>query len=575
MSFVRRFAPCALLAVASISAAPGALSAQPRSPGAADGPAAATAHREAPNDPFIPSPRPLRTGPIHSAAGVQRGTSVFFTQVNVAEGPVNIFGDAANEPSIAVDPTKPNRIAIGWRQFDTTSSDFRQAGRAFSRDAGRTWTNLSVLTPGTFRSDPVLAAGPYGTFYYNSLRSNFLTDVFISVDGGLSWPTMVHAYGGDKAWMVVDYTDGIGRGNIYAAWSSNAACCGNRTFTRSTDGGRTWLNPITIPNNPIFGTTAVGPDGAVYVAGVNPGNFSQFRVSKSSNAQDPTVAPTFDFTVNVDMAGSMSFATGPNPVGLLGQANIAVDCSGGPNHGNVYLLCSVDPPNSDPLNVKFRRSTNGGSSWDPVKTINTDAATGSYQWFGTLSVAPNGRIDVVWNDNRFNIFQQNAVLFYSYSTDGGLTFSPNDSITLDFNPFLGYPQQQKIGDYYHMVSDNVGANLAFAATFNNEQDVYFMRIGDFDCNGNGVGDADDLAAGNVTDFNANNVPDVCDAAGDLNCDGIVNADDVGPLALALVDEAAYFNENSDCSELTGDVDGNGEFDARDLALFVRVLLNDP
>jgi hypothetical protein len=79
----------------------------------------------------------------------------------------------------------------------------------------------------------------------------------------------------------------------------------------------------------------------------------------------------------------------------------------------------------------------------------------------------------------------------------------------------------------------------------------------------------------VTDFNANNVPDVCDAAGDLNCDGIVNADDVGPLALALVDEAAYFNENSDCSELTGDVDGNGEFDARDLALFVRVLLNDP
>src|SRR5262245_31329088 len=39
-------------------------------------------------------------------------------QVNVDGNGNNITGDAANEPSITVDPTNHNRMAIGWRQFD-------------------------------------------------------------------------------------------------------------------------------------------------------------------------------------------------------------------------------------------------------------------------------------------------------------------------------------------------------------------------------------------------------------------------------------------------------------------------
>jgi hypothetical protein len=47
--------------------------------------------------------------------------SAGFVQVNVDAGGGNIPGDAANEPSLAVDPTAPNRMTIGWRQFDTTA----------------------------------------------------------------------------------------------------------------------------------------------------------------------------------------------------------------------------------------------------------------------------------------------------------------------------------------------------------------------------------------------------------------------------------------------------------------------
>src|SRR5437870_9704873 len=56
-------------------------------------------------------------------------------QVNVDANHQNIVGDAANEPSIAVDPTNPSRMTIGWRQFDTYTSNLRQAAWGYTTDA--------------------------------------------------------------------------------------------------------------------------------------------------------------------------------------------------------------------------------------------------------------------------------------------------------------------------------------------------------------------------------------------------------------------------------------------------------
>jgi len=93
-----------------------------------------------------------------------------------------------------------------------------------------------------------------------------------------------------------------------------------------------------------------------------------------------------------------------------------------------------------------------------------------------MSVAPDGRIDVVWNDTRNDPTGNFSELFYSYSTDGGQTWAANQQLSPAYNHFLGYPQQNKMGDYYHMVSRPEGAYLAWAATFNGEQDVYFTFI---------------------------------------------------------------------------------------------------
>jgi len=537
---------------------------------------------EQPRDPYVPAPRTAGTPWVAPAAvgGVQP------VQANVAFNGANIFGDAANEPSIAVDPTAPNRMAIGWRQFDTVISDFRQAGWAYSRDGGRTWVFPGVLEEGVFRSDPVLDFDADGNFYYNSLQVddffNFTCQVYTSSNGGISWGRQVEAFGGDKQWMAIDRTGGIGHGNIYTAWSAAAACCGTATWNRSVDGGASYEFPINFPEAPRFGTMTVGPNGEQYTVGVQsvPLDLSRFLFVRSLNARDAFQTPTFDLTVEIDMGGSMVLGDGPNPVGLLGQADVEVDTSGGPRNGFIYMVASVTREGVfDPMDVMFMRSEDGGATWSVPIRINDDPIfNNAWQWFGTMSVAPNGRIDVVWNDTRGDLSIVTSQLFYSSSDDGGVTWSTNVALTVPFGHFLGYPMQSKIGDYYDMISDDVGAHVAFAATFNEEQDVYYLRIGDYDCNGNGIGDTDDLAAG-APDCNANDIPDSCEiAAGttrDANLNGVPDICEGGCIADIDDDELVGFSDIlqvigawGPCGACPQDLNGNGIVDFADILVII-------
>jgi hypothetical protein len=398
-------------------------------------------------------------------------------QVNVNANGNNIMGDAANEPSIAMNPDNPENMVIGWRQFNTVSSNFRQAGRAFTTNGGMTWTFPGVLDPGVFRSDPVLDSDSEGRFYYYSLTQtqtgNFRCDMFISADGGVTWTSPIPAGGGDKQWFAVDKTLGIGDGNVYAAWSPFYTCCPSGFFTSSTDGFN-YIMPIPLPEDIFWGTVAVGPDGELYVCG-HDFNDTPYVV-RSNNAENGGV-PTFPQSVSVNMNGALAYGGTPNPGGLLGQYDIETDHSDGPNRGNVYLLASVNPPGSDPCDVMFIRSVNGGLSWSSPVKINTDTSgSGRYNWFGTMSVAPCGRIDVVWNDQRNNPGSNFSALFYRSSHDGGLTWGPDVQVSDQFNSLIGHPNQNKIGDYYDMRSTNDAVHVAYAATFNGEQDVFYLRI---------------------------------------------------------------------------------------------------
>jgi hypothetical protein len=393
---------------------------------------------------------------------------------------------------------------------------------AYSHDGGATWTFNGPLDGGQFRSDPVLAADNAGNFYYYSLSSVTTTEYFVSTDKGVNWTAPVFSPGGDKNWHTIDTSGGLGDGHIYAVWNTNYTCCQpNTDFTRSTDSAISFEGPYKLPRHPKWGTDDVGPDGELYIVGTNLSGVGHL-ILRSDDAEDAGVTPSFPTSVSINLGGDLGIGATPNPGGLMGQDWVAVDRSTGLTRGNVYVLASIDPPGADPLDVHFIRSEDGGLTWSAPLRVNDDPTdNGAYQWFGTMSVSPEGRIDVVWNDTRGGPATMSE-LYYVYSLNAGRTFSAGLPVSPVFDSTIGHPVQPKIGDYYHMISETDTAALAYSATFNGEQDVYFVRLGD--CNANGTHDSTDISLMTSNDVNVNGIPDECEP--DCNGNGIPDSHDI-------------------------------------------------
>ena len=408
----------------------------------------------------------------------------------------DIIGDAANEPTLSVSPVDPSVLVCGWRQFDTIASSFRKAGFAYSHDGGQTWTNGGTLTPppdppgNTQQTDPVLSVDSSGNFYYWSETHSpvFGQYVYKSFNDGITWeapfPVEDPATSGDKGWIAIDRTGGIGDGHVYGGWTNfhlNGVC-----FVRSIDGGETYSPAVLIAD--LGGTQwmlqyAVGPDGELYAAWRHYSSNSIF-ITKSINANDLDVTPTFDalgsggvngLDIKVDNGNDPGFLP-INPDGFH-QIWLDVDHSSGPRRGWVYTLWP--DARNDVCDVYFARSTDGGFSWETGFRVNDDPlGNGAYQWMAAMSVAPNGRIDATWYDTRNDLGDPypESELFYSFSLDGGTHWSPDRRISESFDTTIGYPSQSKIGDYNQIVSDDQGVSIIYSATFKGGQDLYFLRV---------------------------------------------------------------------------------------------------
>src|SRR4029077_11924971 len=346
------------------------------------------------------APRKIETTPRMVS---QFGSFTSF-QVNVDASGNNILGDAANECTISVDPTNGSKMTIAWRQFNSVTSNFRQAGWGYTTDGGVHWTFPGVLQNGIFRSDPVTNSNELGQFFYLSLQSDvnlsfFCDDLWRSTSGGQTWVEQSPdrgAGGGDKQWFTIDKTNGPGHGFQYQADDGINCNGGGVEFQRSTNGGVTWQSPITIPNGPVYGTLDVDTNGNVFIGGEG----NTFYCVRSSNAQFGGQTPTFDRSTAVNLGGDLGFG-GINPAGLTGMLFLAIDRSGGPTNNNIYMLASVIPPPRSTTDVMFVRSTDGGLTFSAPHKVNDDPVNpNKWHWFATFAVAPNGRLDAVWYDTR-------------------------------------------------------------------------------------------------------------------------------------------------------------------------------
>ncbi len=517
-------------------------------------------------------------------------------QINVDNQGKNIANDKANEPSIAVNPLNPDNLLIGWRRFEPLALT-KQAGFAYSFDGGKTWKNgvLPALADQQ-RTDPVLDTDAQGNFYYQSMAHGSVnsSSVFKSSDGGKTWSQPVHQFIGDKNWLAIDKTNGPSQGYIYSSWRRASTTNPDpdyqpRYFIRSTDGGKSYQEPEqALPvTNLGFGRIALGPESNVYLSGVKEdvkstsmiGVIRQgFYFLKSVNAKDPNVSPSFSFKqVNMGGEAIMPFIqSGPNPLGSYGDVQIASDRSNGLMRGNIYMMSHVLPAGwqvgNDPLDMNFIRSDDGGENWsDPIRINDDLASADSYQWFPMLDVAPNSRIDAVWYDTRNSTDEvpgRQSQLFYAYSWDGGRNWSENRAVTALFNTHLpsreinGKQQPaDKMGDYTQLISDENGAHIAYAATFNGEQDVYYLNVFP-DCNDNARSDVLDIKTASSFDRDSNQIPDECETSilvGDLDQDGDVDRDDMSMILAAR-------GQQADSEQDPKDINADGLITLRDVRL---------
>ncbi|MBS1716959.1 MAG: exo-alpha-sialidase [Armatimonadetes bacterium] len=415
-------------------------------------------------------------------------------QVNVTPGQQDTIGDAANEPSIAVNPRNPLAMEIGWRQFDNAISGFRQAGCAWSSDGGRTWHSMPPLSDSNepqFRSDPVLTCDANGHFYYDSYFCQQNRCQIWNTENDPNWLGPINAWGGDKSWLACDTNPkSPGFGNLYQCWSDFESSSGHCTFSRSVPNAvgihSGWDMPVPPSGFPSFGMVAVGPSGEVYDAGISP-DWRSCVITRSDNAKDKfAMQVNFGPGHNFDLGG-MLVAPEVNSAGLAGMTYCQVAGPASPFHGTVYCLASVGlwdqsgKPDATNVHTMFVKSLDGGRTFTEPVRVDAPSPSGpnNTAWFGTLSIAPNGRLDVVYNSTGYSdsYGPNTCVTLYTYSLDSGDHWSKPVRLTPAWDPSRGYPGgQSKIGDYYTTSSANDHVDLAFSATFSGGQDVYYMRI---------------------------------------------------------------------------------------------------
>jgi hypothetical protein len=120
---------------------------------------------------------------------------------------------------------------------------------------------------------------------------------------------------------------------------------------------------------------------------------------------------------------------------------LAWDRSGGPHNGRAYLVYAIERPNeSDDTDVYVRYSDDNGATWSNGVRVNDDHTTNS-QFMPKISLdQTTGNLAVVWYDARADLGNggagdtnglpnDDAQFWGAFSTDGGLSFTPNIQIS--------------------------------------------------------------------------------------------------------------------------------------------------
>lgn len=410
----------------------------------------------------------------------QASTTDFVPAVSTTDPPVQPHTQV--EPSIAVNPTNPKNVVTDFQVGRVDGGGDADNGVAATTDGGATWHDQ--LLPGLTKdgprapanpfdraSDAVVAFGPDGTVYANSLVFNDNTNlglrsgmaVNVSHDGGLTWsdPVILEEdnLGGlnDKNWIVVDQSDAPGhhKGRVFVVWDridplvyaycdANCDKLSNWSSAQTNALGQPMGFYTFYPGAGIGAMPVIQTNGVLTIVFeadfqgnpviIHPGDNAEIDPNGSSIEQTSTLtgngtsvfpAPLSFPQVNAVTAGTYNSVSGvpEQRAGSLPTATID------PVSNQIYVGWedSTARPTDKRNDAVFVTSTDGGLHWTPKKSIDFNA-DGSYidDYNTALSAGGDGILRAMYRQRlepATGALSNTIDTYYQQSIDGGANWS--------------------------------------------------------------------------------------------------------------------------------------------------------
>ena len=399
---------------------------------------------------------------VTSSEGTAVGANVFVNP----PGPI----DANNSPSVARNPTLPENLVVVHRVDRPRFS----AQLLWSVNNGATWLPTALpLPPDKDRPfAPDAAFGPDGRLWvvYSNLEGNgnVPTNLWLASSGDsgrtLSEPAHVAGRLTFQPRIAVDP-----RGTVHITWLQGAEVGPLRfpTFPNpvvavsSTD-GRTFTQPVQVNDQSRQRVGAASPvidsRGDLVVL------YQDFRDDRRDyeNLEGPPWEEPFTLVVTRSGDGGRTFSPGVEvDAGVLPTRRFLIflpefpSIAAGPA-GSLYVAWA-DGRNGDD-DVFLRRSTDGGRTWSaPTRVNDNPVGDRTSQYLPRLSVASDGRVDVLFLDRRRDTRNVMTDAFLATSRDGGGSFTNARVSSRSFDSRVGSSADPKLeidfGSRLGVVSD--------------------------------------------------------------------------------------------------------------------------
>src|SRR5438552_560268 len=406
------------------------------------------------------------------------------TDVDLITGTESFPNVTQSETFTTANPDNPDQIVVAYN--DSRGRNFNPiniSGASVSNDGGITFTRLTKANgqspfDNTFGDPVVLYNKPSGTWFTVWLDGacggqglgGYKSATPEDPDSWTHFCVFNEGSADRESGWADNNPSSPHFGNMYVSWNDFNVGNANIFVVRSTDNGNTWSSPVMVSTQNTFVrnvqiTGDMAGNGDLYIAGIDEGGggFPHNDTNLIFTSTDGGASWTNSYP------GSPFPGAGVCASGYFAGMFSTNGCYwrhegwGEPAayNGIVHLVYSQHGAGSDPGDVYYIRSTDGGVTFGAPLLLNTDATTRP-QWQANLSVSPAGTLLATWYDARESTdsdcqYGNPASPCYRMwsrkSNDNGLNWLPDDSLSDVVSPLPQQPdpgiQPTYAGDYDH------------------------------------------------------------------------------------------------------------------------------